>query len=171
MAALKLQESEAKKTQAKANYYPQVSNESSLYNILEKQRLMLPAGSLGEIPVLGAVPAVPTTIYQGGRSLLLMQTTIAQPLTQLFKIRQGDAVARADVDIAKTQTDRARIEVAAKVKELYYTLLGLRTRQRAAQAAYEEANAAASSAEADLAAAEYQISAAAADLDRLSGCR
>ena len=133
LAALKLREAEAKQTQARSNYFPQVSNESSLYNIVEKQRLTLPAGSLGVIPGIGAIPSAPTTIYQGGRSLLLSQTTVAQPLTQIFKIREGNAVAHADIDIARTQADRARVEVAAK--DLYYTMLGLRARQRAAQAA------------------------------------
>ena len=135
LASLKVQEAEAKHTQARSNYFPQLSNESSLYNIIEKQRLVLPAGSLGVIPQLGAIPAAATTIYQGGRSLLLSQTTVTQPLTQLFKIREGNAVAQADIAIAKTQTDRARVEIVAKVKELYYATLGLQARQRAAKTA------------------------------------
>jgi outer membrane protein TolC len=48
-------------------------------------------------------------------------------------------VAQADVDIAKTQADRARVEIAAKTKELYYTLLGLQMRKLAAQAAVNAA--------------------------------
>ena len=135
LASLKVQEAEAKSAQARSNYFPQVSNESSLYNLMEKQRLAIPQGALGEIPQLGPIPAASTTVYQGGRSLLLAQTTVAQPLTQLFKIREGNAVARADTAIARTQVERARNEIAAKVKELYYTLLGLQARRRAAQAA------------------------------------
>ena len=135
LAALKLQESEAKQSQAKSYYFPQVSNESSWYNIVEKQRLVLPAGSLGSVPVIGSIPPTPATIYQGGRSLLLSQTTVTQPLTQLLKIREGNAVAQADTAIAKTQIDRAQVEVAAKAKELYYTLLALQAHRRAAQAA------------------------------------
>jgi multidrug efflux pump subunit AcrB/outer membrane protein TolC len=134
LATLKVRETEAVQAQARSNFFPQVSNESSLYNIAEKQRLTLPAGSLGIAPQLGAIPSVPTTIYQGGRSLFLSQTTIAQPLTQLLKIREGNAVARADLDIARTQSERARVEIAAKVKEAYCTLLGLQARQRATQA-------------------------------------
>ncbi len=135
LAALKLREAEAKQTQMRANYFPQIANESSLYNIIEKQRIVLPAGSLGTIPSLGPIPSSPTTVYQGGRALLLAQTTAAQPLTQLFKIREGNAVAQADRAIAGTQVERARVEIAAKVKEVYYSLLGLRARQRAAKAA------------------------------------
>jgi multidrug efflux pump subunit AcrB/outer membrane protein TolC len=141
LASLKIRESEARQMQARSNYFPQLSNESSLYNIVEKQRLTLPAGSLGVIPQLGAVPVADTTIFQGGRSLLLSQTTLAQPLTQLFKIREGNAVAQADADIARAQADRARVEIAAKVKELYYTMLGLQARQRAAHAAIVAAEA------------------------------
>ncbi|NLF27465.1 MAG: TolC family protein [Clostridiales bacterium] len=135
MAALKIRETEAREQQARANYFPQVENESSQYNIVEKQRIVLPAGSLGVIPQLGAIPPAPATVFQGGRSLLLAQTTVAQPLTQLFKIREGNAVARADTGIAKTQAERARVEIAAKVREVYYTLLGLQARERAAKAA------------------------------------
>jgi multidrug efflux pump subunit AcrB/outer membrane protein TolC len=135
LASLKIRETEARRVQAHSNYFPQISNESTLYNIIEKQRLTLPAGSLGAIPQLGAIPSVPTAVYQGGRSLLLSQTTAAQPLTQLFKIREGNSVAQADIAIAKTQADRARVEIAAKTKELYYALLGLQARKLAAQAA------------------------------------
>ncbi len=135
LAALKVRESEAKQIQMRSNYFPQVSNESSLYNIAEKQRITLPAGSLGIIPQLGAIPVAPTTVFQGGRSLLLAQTTIAQPLTQLFKIHEGNAVARIEVDISRIQADHARMKIAAKVKELYYTLLSLQVKQRAARAA------------------------------------
>jgi outer membrane protein TolC len=106
-----------------------------LYNMGEQQRLTLPAGSLGVVPSLGAIPSVPTTIYQGGRSLLLAQTSITQPLTQLIRIHEGNAVMRADVDIARTQAGRARVEIAAKVRELYYALLGLQAKRLAAQAA------------------------------------
>lgn len=134
-ASLKVKESEAKQAQMRANYYPQVANETSLYNMGERQRLTLPAGSLGVIPSLGAIPSVPTTIYQGGRSLLLAQTSIVQPLTQLIKIHEGNAVMRADADIARTQAGRARVEIAAKVKELYYALLGLQAKRSAAKAA------------------------------------
>jgi len=141
LSSLRIQEAEARRDQARSNYFPQVSNESSLYNIIEKQRLVLPAGSLGSGSPIGEIPAVPTTIYQGGRSLLLSQTTVAQPLTQLFKIRAGNAVARTDSAIAKTHLERARVEVAAKTKELYYTLLGLEARQKAAQAAVAAAQA------------------------------
>jgi multidrug efflux pump subunit AcrB/outer membrane protein TolC len=135
LSTLKIQEAEAKRIQAHANYFPQLSNESTLYNIIEKQRLTLPAGSLGTVPPLGSIPQSPTTIYQGGRSLLLAQTTAAQPLTQLLKIREGNAVAQSDVAIAKTQSGRARVEIAAKTRELYYAVLGLEARKRASQAA------------------------------------
>jgi len=135
LASLKLRETEARQDQARSNYYPQISNESSLYNLVEKQSVILPAGSLGVMPTIGAIPPSNTTVYQGGRSLLLVQTTATQPLTQLFKIREGNAVAREDSAIARTQAGRARVEIAAKVKELYYTLLGLQARQRAAKAA------------------------------------
>jgi hypothetical protein len=128
LASLKLHETEARQAQARSNYFPQVSNESSFYNIVEKQRLTLPAGSLGVIQQIGAVPSNATTVFQGGRSLLLAQTTITQPLTRLLKIREGNAVARAEVSIAQTQANGARVEVAAKVKESYYTLLGLQAK-------------------------------------------
>jgi multidrug efflux pump subunit AcrB/outer membrane protein TolC len=135
LASLKIREAEAKRAQARADYFPRLSNESSLYNMVEKQRLVLPAGSLGAVPLLGAIPPGDTTVFQGGRSLLLSQTTLAQPLTQIFKIREGNAVARADEDLAESQAERAHVEVAAKVKEIYYGLLGLQARLRATKAA------------------------------------
>ncbi|MCC6858515.1 MAG: efflux RND transporter permease subunit [Bryobacterales bacterium] len=141
LASLKVREAEARSAQARSHYFPQVSHESSLYNIVEKQRLDIPRGALGVIPEVGPIPLASTTVLQGGRSLLLSQTTAAQPLTQLFRIREANAVARAEVAVMQSQAERARVEIAARVKELYYTLLGLRARGRAARAAVTAAEA------------------------------
>ncbi|HWQ52591.1 MAG TPA: efflux RND transporter permease subunit [Bryobacteraceae bacterium] len=135
LASLKVGEAQAREAQARSHYFPQLSNESNYYNIVEKQRLEIPRGALGVSPQAGPIPVNAVTIFQGGRSLGLLQTSVGQPLTQLFRIREGHAVARADTAIAETNVERARNEIAAKVKELYYTLLGLEARRKAAQAA------------------------------------
>lgn len=135
LAQYRIAEAEARHIQARSHFFPQFTNESTSVNVFEKQRLEIPRGALGVYSGLGPLPSAPLTVFQGGRYLTLSQTTIGQPLTQLFRIREGAAVAQADVSLAQTQLDRARNEIAAKVKELFYTLLTLHARERAADAA------------------------------------
>ena len=58
---------------------------------------------------------------------------MAQPLTQMFKIRESNRAATADIDTAKIQVDHADNEIALKVRQLYYSLLIGQLRLQAAK--------------------------------------
>jgi outer membrane protein TolC len=61
------------------------------------------------------------------------QTTVAQPVTQMFKIHAGASAAGAEARIAHNDLDRARNEVSLSVKELYYRLLSAQQRRHASE--------------------------------------
>jgi len=120
-------------TQARANYFPVLSNDTAAVHLGAMDRLVIPQGALGIYPSDGAIPGKDISIKLGNQDLLLSQTTAAQPITQFFKIRAGINVARADAGIARDDARSAEDEVALKMKELYLNLLSLERRKQAAE--------------------------------------
>ncbi|WLT30530.1 TolC family protein [Geothrix sp. PMB-07] len=87
------------------------------------QGVTFPAGSFGTIPGLGPFPTQPMTINQGSNHLTLANATLAQPLTQLFKVRQGDHVATSDHQVADAELKKTEATVAFGVRQLCYGIL------------------------------------------------
>jgi outer membrane protein TolC len=133
LAHLKMDEANAKLTQARADYFPVVTNQTNALHLNEKQSLTIPKGALGTYPSDGAMPGKDTTIQLGKQDLILSTTTVAQPLSQLFKIHAGVSAARADTAIARADAHSAEDEVTLNVKKIYYNLLGIEHRIHAAE--------------------------------------
>jgi multidrug efflux pump subunit AcrB/outer membrane protein TolC len=133
MARLKTKEMEARVTQARANYFPVLSDESSAVHLGEMDRLVIPTGALGKYPSAGPIPGKNVSITLGNQDFLLSTTTAAQPITQFFKIHAGVNVAQADAGIARNDARRAENEVALKVKQLYFGILSAERKKQAAE--------------------------------------
>jgi multidrug efflux pump subunit AcrB/outer membrane protein TolC len=131
IARLKVDESKAKLTQARADYFPRVTNESNLLYMNETQSLTIPQGALGTSAQSGPIPNKNTAIELGKQNLFISTTTVAQPLSQLFKIHAGVDAAHADVTLARADAERAEEEVALNVKKIYYNLLAIEQRSKA----------------------------------------
>jgi multidrug efflux pump subunit AcrB/outer membrane protein TolC len=132
-AHLKEKEMQAKVTEARANYFPVLSNESDAAHLRSIEHLEIPMGALGVYPVPGPVPGTNTSLPLGHHNFLLSTTTAAQPITQWFKIHAGVNVARADLGVAHDNARQAENEVALKMKQLYYGLLSAERRKQAAE--------------------------------------
>jgi len=135
----KIEESRQRIVSARSRYYPQLSNETSLLGVSDKNLVTVPAGSLGTIPGLGPFPTRDTSINQGSDVLLLSSTTLTQPLTQLFKVHESHQIAKADRAIAESDARKTENEVVFVVHQLYYGLLIAQKQKEAAQAAVEAA--------------------------------
>jgi len=133
MARLHVKEMEARVTEARANYFPIVDNVSSAAHSGKTEDLTLPAGVLGTYPSAGLVPGKNISIKLGNQNFLLSTTTVAQPLTQIFKIHAGVGVAHADADGARADARRAEDEVAFQVRKLYLNILAAGKKKRAAE--------------------------------------
>lgn len=123
---------------ARAAYFPQIKNESTVLHITELAGVSVPAGAFGTSVPPGPIPAHHLVIDQGALTGYTSGTGLAQPLTQMFKIRESNRAAAADIDSAKIQVDQAQNEVALKVRQLYY---GILIAQIKGQAAAEEVDA------------------------------
>jgi len=133
LAHLKEKEMQAKVTEARANYFPVLSNESDAAHLRDIEHLEFPMGSLGVYPVIGPVPGENDSLPLGHHNFILSTTTAAEPLTQFFKIHAGVNVAQADAGVAQDDARRAENEVALKMKQLYYGLLSAERRKQAAE--------------------------------------
>ena len=107
-----------------SNFLPRVETQAYFLGNDNSQGILLPKGSLGVFPELGgAFPPSDRTIPQGGQTMLFAFTTVAQPVTQYFKIREGVQVARADEAGAAAGVRKVEQEVALGVVRAYAGVL------------------------------------------------
>jgi outer membrane protein TolC len=123
IARARVRENQQKAVTARADYYPQLSNETSLMGLSDRELVTIPAGVLGTVPGLGAFPLQSITFDQGSNTIVLANTTLSQPLTQLFKIREAVRVAAANQRITEAEFKKAEDEVVLGVHQLYFGLL------------------------------------------------
>src|SRR5262245_35919998 len=104
LAHLSVEEKDQGKAVAKSAYFPQIRNETRVAHLTDTQLIAIPAGGFG---VVGGAPVPPQTLTlnQGGVNVVLNGTSVVQPLTQLFKVKASNDIARADAEAAR---DRAR---------------------------------------------------------------
>jgi outer membrane protein TolC len=133
LAHLKEKEMQARVGEARADYFPVLSNESVAAHLRSIEHMEIPMGALGVYPVPGPVPGTNTSLPLGHHNFILSTTTAAQPITQYFKIHAGVGVAKADLGVARDDALRAENEVALKMKQLYYGLLSAERRKQAAE--------------------------------------
>ena len=123
IARARVRENQQKTVTARSNYFPQLSNQTTFSALSDRALVTVPYGSLGVLPGVGPFPTGTITFDQGSSTLLLTNTTLGQPLTQLFKIKQGVQVAAADQRISEAELKKAEDEVVLGVHQLYYGLL------------------------------------------------
>src|SRR5581483_7521733 len=95
--------------------------------------LTIKQGVLGTYGATGPLPGKDVKIELGQQNFAVTQTTVSQPITQMFKIQPAFSAAQADARIAHNELDRARNEVSLNVKKLYYGLLSTEERRQAAE--------------------------------------
>jgi outer membrane protein TolC len=132
LAQLTVIEKERQKQIARAAYFPQIKNESTVLHITELAGVSVPAGAFGTSVPPGPIPAHNLVIDQGGLTSYTSGTGLAQPLSQMFKIRESNRAAAADISSAKIQVNQAENDVALKVRQLYYGILIAQLKQQAA---------------------------------------
>jgi outer membrane protein TolC len=130
LARLSVDEKDRAKEVAKSAYFPQVRNETSLVHLSDTQLVEVPAGGLG---VVGGTPVPSQTIIlnQGGVTAATNGTGIVQPLTQLFKVKAANDVARAEAAATRGAARGLEDETALKVHQIYYRILINDVRRRA----------------------------------------
>ncbi len=133
IAQQKVKEANAKVLQARANYFPDAINQTNAFHANQTDFMTIPAGAVGTFGATGPLPGKDVKIQEGKQDFEITQTTVSQPVTQVFKIHAGVSAAEADARMARSDLDRARNEVSLNVKKVYYGLLSAQQRKQAAE--------------------------------------
>ena len=131
IARLRVVENQQKKAGDRASYFPELKNQSSFLHTTSLENIEIPAGAFGTLANLGPVPARDILLDQGNQTFVTSGTTVAQPLTQLIRIRQSNRIAAAEIAGSRDDLKKAENEVAVRVHELYYGILVTRLQKRA----------------------------------------
>ncbi len=134
IAGDKVKAMDARVRQARASYFPSVTNDTTAVHIAEQQHIEIQQGALGVYSQIGPIPGASVSLVQGNSNFGLSTTTLSQPITQFFRIRAGVDASRAEAAGARADERRAENEVAYKVKEVYYGILATMRRRDAVDA-------------------------------------
>ena len=112
IARAKVREHEKKAAAARTNFFPHLATEANYMRLAEEQHIEIPRGAFGVFNNIGPVPAASLVLIQGADQFFYSTSTLAQPLTQMIKIRQGHQIARLETGIATSELKKAENEVA-----------------------------------------------------------
>ena len=82
-----------------------------------------PAGSFGDIPGVGPIPAVDTAVSSPTRPSFYVSSQVSQPLTQLVRIGLGIRNASTSIEIEKEHVRENQRSLVNNVKRLYFAIL------------------------------------------------
>jgi outer membrane protein TolC len=133
LRSLSVEQMQSKRDEAMSNYLPQIKASGSVLHVTELAGVEIPAGTFGNYPSTGRVPATSLFIDQGSATGYIGGVGLEQPLTQLFRIHHANVAAQQDVLIAKTQLDQTQDAIALQVRQLYYNILINRQKLKASQ--------------------------------------
>lgn len=133
IASLRVEEQQHAKEAARSAYLPVIRNDSTFVHVTDTQNIEIPAGALGVVSG-SAIPGQALVLNQGGKTFETSGTGLVQPLTQLFKIKAGNDVARAELDASRGKARSVENDVALKVRQLYYKILVVQSQHRAIEA-------------------------------------
>ncbi|MEN6604729.1 MAG: TolC family protein [Bryobacteraceae bacterium] len=133
MARVKVREHEKRTAAARTDFFPQLTTDANYMHLAEAQHIEIPRGAFGVFKDIGPVPISSLALIQGANQFFYSTTTLAQPLTQMIKIRQGHQIARLETGIAASDLRKAENEVAVRVHEAFFGLLIAQRQKKAAE--------------------------------------
>jgi outer membrane protein TolC len=133
LAALRVEEEQHAKELARSAYLPTIRNESTFAHLTDTQFIAIPTGAFG---IIGgnAFPPRSLTLNQGERNFITSGTGLTQPLTELFKIKAGNDVARAELNASREKARGVQNDVALRVRQFYYSILVVQSKHQAIEA-------------------------------------
>ena len=133
VAELQIERAENELLASRTRRLPRLAFEAQGTRLLAPIRITFPGGSLGRYLATGPIPASDTVIESGEAPVGHVSASLAQPLTQLYRVGLGVKASQLSRD-ADRQTLRAeRAAVAHEVRRLYYSALQARSAVEAAR--------------------------------------
>src|SRR5712671_2237608 len=122
IAGFQVEEKQHAKEVARSSYLPTLRNDSSVRHLTDTEFVAIQPGSLGS-PANTAIPGRTVVLNQGAKTSVTSGTELTQPLTQYFKFKPQNDIARAELNATRDQARQTENDVALKVHQIYYQLL------------------------------------------------
>src|SRR5216684_1105912 len=122
IAGFQVEEKQHAKDEARSSYFPTLRNDSSVRHLTDTEFIAIQAGSLGS-PANTAIPGRTVVLNQGAKTSVTSGTQLTQPLTQYFKFKPQNDIARAELNATRAQARQTENDVALRVHQIYYQLL------------------------------------------------
>src|SRR5216684_6859388 len=122
IAGFQVEEKQHAKDEARSSYFPTLRNDSSVRHLTDTEFIAIQAGSLGS-PANTAIPGRTVVLNQGAKTSVTSGTQLTQPLTQYFKFKPQNDIARAELNATRDQARQTENDVALRVHQIYYQLL------------------------------------------------
>jgi outer membrane protein TolC len=132
-AALQVDRSEQNVGAAKALRWPSLQLQVLAGTTVAPVRMSFPGGAFGDFPATGPIPPVDTVVEVPRALSAYVNGTLAQPLSQLYKINLGVKVNELTREIDREKLRDERASVVSAVKRLYYSILQTRSALTAAE--------------------------------------
>jgi outer membrane protein TolC len=132
-AALQVERSQSNVEAAKARRWPSLDLQVLGGKTIAPVRFTFPAGSFGSFPTTGPIPAEEKVIEAPSAPSAFVNASVAQPLSQLYKINLGVKANELSREIDRQKLVDERASVASDVKRLYYALLQTQSALAAAE--------------------------------------
>ena len=139
IAGFQVEEKEHAKDVARSSYFPTLRNDSSVRHLTDTEFIAIQAGSLGS-PANTAIPGRTVVLNQGAKTSVTSGTQLTQPLSQYFKFKPQNDIARADLNATRAQARQTENDVALRVHQIYYQLLIAQLHQSATGARIKAAD-------------------------------
>jgi outer membrane protein TolC len=122
-AALQVERSDQNVGAAKARRWPSLDLQVLGGTTVAPIRMGFPTGAFGDFPTTGPIPPADTVVEVPQALSAYVNATVAQPLSQLYKINLGVKVNELSRDIDREKLRDERASVVNEVKRLYYSIL------------------------------------------------
>lgn len=133
IARARVREREKQAAAVRKDFFPHLTADANYMQLAEPQHIEIPRGAFGVYKDIGPVPLTSLALIQGANQFFYSTSTLAQPLTQMIKIRHGHQIARLDAGIASSDLKKAENEVAVRVHEAFFGLLIAQRQKHAAE--------------------------------------
>ena len=122
-AALSVENADDAIAIARTRRFPQFDIDAQVAQQLTISSYTFPAGAFGVYEATGPIPAEPSTVESSRRPTFYANATIAQPLTQLFRLNIAVDASETARDIERERLRSAEQKVATEVRRVYYAVL------------------------------------------------
>jgi outer membrane protein TolC len=122
-ARLQVGRDDARLAVARSQRLPSLDLQSFSSRLVTPLRITYPAGGFGTYPGIGAIPGEDVAVESSDDVVTDLSVRLTQPLTQLHRLNLNAKAHALGRDAAEQELRTAALDVASRVRDLYYRIL------------------------------------------------